>query len=153
MHQVGSVVIGFEVRTIIDARGHVIATSSRPVTSAELEDAVRDVHRAGAPALDWERRTEGSDGSDRDGSRERRRPDSRRPTDREVDAARSSERDLIDWVELNTGAQRQRVAELVAEFGRDRVERTARWLMKLIEEGEEVGDPTALLVSQVIRKG
>lgn len=137
------VVVGTEVRIVIDARGELIHTSTRSVTADEVaglfashERRATEVHaRSG---LQNPVKTE---------------PRTRRPSERKVDELRGSEADRLDDIVHATGADRDRVAQLVVEFGWTLVSRAVAWMQRLIDKGEEIRDPTGMLVSQVTRWG
>lgn len=141
-----NVVAGFEVITIIDASGRVISSTSRALTVRDLAPLFEEAERRGLPLA------QGANEPGKPGVNEPRGPGrtSRRPTQRQVDQVRSEQRSTLDGAE-QLGCDRQRVAELLAEFGDRFVVRALEYTDGLIGKGQEVRDPTGMVVSLVTR--
>lgn len=72
-----------------------------------------------------------------------------KPTPGEIDRARSEYRDFLDGVS-QLGAERDRVAGLIVEFGISLVERAVQYAYSLEDRGERIKDPTGFIVSMVL---
>lgn len=154
-HGTGSIVAGFKITTIIDAGGRVITSDSRPMTVEELAPLFATAERRG---LDLKRGTEIDhaparihDQTDtRNVAQDHRRDP--RPSSREVDQAGTDEegRKLLEY-SFSLGCDTRRIKELMTEFPPRRVGRALTFLQSLIEKDQDIKDPTALVVAQVLR--
>jgi hypothetical protein len=136
--ETNGIVAGFEVTTIIDASGRVIRSRARPIKTAELEAWFA---RAADRGLDL--RT----GSQVDQANHPQRVST---SEQSMNRVASESRKTVEAA-FALGCDSRRIKELLAEFPERRVQRALGYLEDLLAKGEDVKDPTALVVSLIVR--
>jgi len=153
--EAGGMVGGFEITTVIDATGRVISSRSRAMTMAELAPLFS---QAQARGFHLERGTDIKSPREKDSEPKQETEtelDSsryRKPSDTAVSKAGTDEegRRILEAA-FNLGCDTNRIKELMAEFPPRRTMRALVFLESLIDKNQEIKDPTAMVVSCVLK--